>query len=201
MNKVLIIVFSFFHCLVFAQKNDSIMIKNQLKIEELKKRLSQLEGGKALSVTNCAEENVKLKLALKQYEDSVTKLNKYFNSNPNLNVSERIKTAVYSNFDASATSTNYDGNRQLDSIINIFKSGNNYKIKLVGHADKSGQENKNLALSKERAENLKLFLINKKNISADKIITEWYGSSMPAVKDATSTNSLKNRRVEVYLIH
>ena len=51
---------------------------------------------------------------------------------------------------------------------------------IVGHADKSGNEQTNITLSKQRAEKLKSYLIIASDkIKKEDISIEWHGSSQP----------------------
>lgn len=86
----------------------------------------------------------------------------------------------------------------LNAIIKNYESLNsNNKIVIVGHADKSGIEEKNIALSKQRAEKLKNYLIIASDkIKKENILIEWYGSSKP-IENLTEDKKEFNRRTEV----
>ncbi len=64
-------------------------------------------------------------------------------------------------------------------------------IKLIGHADKSGNAEYNLDLSKRRVENVKKYLVSQ-GYPAEKIATDYQGES-----NAGSKEHFFNRRVEV----
>lgn len=87
----------------------------------------------------------------------------------------------------------------LNEIIKKYESNSNHKIVIVGHADKSGNEEKNLVLSKQRAENLKNYLIIASDkIKAENIMVEWHGSSKP-VPNLPENKKELNRRTEIVL--
>ncbi len=88
---------------------------------------------------------------------------------------------------------------ELDQLIKNYESNSNRKITIVGHADKSGDESKNVILSKQRAENLKKYLIIASDkIKKENIIIEWEGSSKP-IQNLPEDKQQLNRRVEISL--
>ena len=68
---------------------------------------------------------------------------------------------------------------------------------IYGHTDATGDETKNEALSRARAEATKAYLIAKYHIPSDRIKTKGYGSSKPI--DGTTANDVANRCVEVII--
>lgn len=87
----------------------------------------------------------------------------------------------------------------LNEIIKQFESKPSQKIVIKGHADKSGVEDRNIALSKQRAEKLKSYLI----IASDKIKKEdveieWHGSTKP-ISNLPANKKELNRRTEVVI--
>ncbi|MEW5972070.1 MAG: OmpA family protein, partial [Pseudomonadota bacterium] len=69
------------------------------------------------------------------------------------------------------------------------------KIRIIGHTDSSGDTNKNLMLSQQRAEAVKAYLIAK-NLPAHLLSTEGSGSSKPVADNATAEGRKRNRRIE-----
>ncbi len=88
---------------------------------------------------------------------------------------------------------------ELNILIKSFEATPNTKIIINGHADKSGDETKNIALSKQRAENLKKYLIIASDkIKANDIILEYFGSEKP-ISDLPRNKQFLNRRTEILL--
>lgn len=88
---------------------------------------------------------------------------------------------------------------QLDEVIKNYESNSNKKVTIIGHADKTGDESINISLSKQRAENLKNYLIIASDkIKKDNIIIEWKGSSMP-IQNLSENKQELNRRTEITL--
>jgi len=178
----------------FSQTKDSLAIKNQKQIQDLKERLSKLDK------ENSAEALIEKleKLVLKQ-QDSIAKLN-YLLSNK-LNYSEvQLDYARNCNcdlifYDINQPKINYSESKEVANIIGKLKS--NSKIKIVGHADKTGIEYRNQKLSEQRAKMLLEYLVLQKLISKENISIEWFGSSKP-INGLTDDKQYLNRRVEVY---
>ena len=70
-------------------------------------------------------------------------------------------------------------------------------IVLSGHADSTGTEKYNDALSLERANAVKEYLVKNFNISSGKIAVTGYGEGMPVTSNNTSKGRALNRRVEI----
>lgn len=71
-----------------------------------------------------------------------------------------------------------------------------WTLKLSGHTDNQGNADKNMLLSEKRAKSVKKFLVTK-GVSADKILTEWFGPNKPIETNDTEAGRQKNRRVEM----
>jgi len=69
-------------------------------------------------------------------------------------------------------------------------------FEIAGHTDNSGSPAVNLQLSKERAEQVKSYLLSNFAIAADKLTVAYYGDTRPAVPNTSSENRALNRRVE-----
>ncbi len=69
-------------------------------------------------------------------------------------------------------------------------------FEIAGHTDNSGSPAVNLQLSKERAEQVKSYLLSNFATAADKLTVAYYGDTRPAVPNTSSENRALNRRVE-----
>ena len=67
---------------------------------------------------------------------------------------------------------------------------------IEGHTDDLGEEETNRALSLERADAVRQALVNV-GIEPERIATQGYGESMPAVENSNDANRRINRRVEI----
>ena len=100
----------------------------------------------------------------------------------------------------------------LNRIAEILKKFKDYKVTVVGHAnkvtdnpDEETVDNMNQwgrasqPLSKERAEAIKAYL-TKRGVSAGSLSTEGMGGTKPVVNPKDKDNNWKNRRVEFILV-
>ncbi|UEQ76543.1 OmpA family protein [Chryseobacterium arthrosphaerae] len=76
---------------------------------------------------------------------------------------------------------------QLDNLVAILKAFPDAKIKIGGYTDKTGDEAKNVKLSKERAEYIKAALV-KAGVGAQVLEAEGYGSKFAKV-DASASDA------------
>ncbi|NLR63534.1 OmpA family protein [Chitinophaga varians] len=82
----------------------------------------------------------------------------------------------------------------LDRVAELLKR-KNLNLKLSGHTDNVGSKERNLALSRERAESVKSYLVAK-GVNASKIEAVGYGMTQPIASNKTAAGRQKNRRVE-----
>ncbi|MBK8255381.1 MAG: OmpA family protein [Polyangiaceae bacterium] len=73
------------------------------------------------------------------------------------------------------------------------------KIEVQGHTDDSGSEDFNKALSQQRADAVRTWLVNA-GVSADKLVAKGYGYEKPLGDNRIRTGRQKNRRVELVIL-
>ena len=86
----------------------------------------------------------------------------------------------------SSTELEPGSQTQMDNLLAIMKAFPDAKIKVGGYTDKTGDEAKNVSLSKARAEYIKKWLTDK-GVGAQVLDAEGYGSKF-ATMAATATN-------------
>jgi OOP family OmpA-OmpF porin len=96
-----------------------------------------------------------------------------------------------SNLSAQALNT-------IKQAANTFKTKGNARITATGHADKSGPENYNMALSLRRANAVKDALV-REGVPATAIAVIGRGESQPLVPTADGVREPQNRRVEIVI--
>jgi outer membrane protein OmpA-like peptidoglycan-associated protein len=203
-------------------KLDSTAVKNQQLINGIKNRINTIENIGNPNDANSTQIN-ELKAKLKVQQDTIAYLKKiiaestakytknYINSKSNKELNAELNNSAVTVknlglcncvrlfFKPYQTVLNYKEFNSIDSIVSLLHSKPSAKLKIEGHADKSGAEKINVELSKKRVLALKEYLLNTAKVGSDKIITEWHGSAMPNV-DATSADSqFLNRRIEIIL--
>ena len=87
----------------------------------------------------------------------------------------------------------------LDQLAGLLLTRPEWKVKLSGHTDNTGVAEKNMELSKNRAQSVKDYLISK-GVKEYHIITEWFGQTQPVADNKTAEGRQKNRRVEMEIV-
>ncbi len=84
----------------------------------------------------------------------------------------------------------------LDRAAEQYMATGQTSIALAGHADKSGKDDYNVALSQRRADAVKAYMAGK-GVTDSAITTEAFGESRPLVDTADGVREPQNRRVEI----
>ena len=84
----------------------------------------------------------------------------------------------------------------LDNAAAAYAQTGRASVMLAGHADKSGSDAYNVALSQRRADAVKAYLAGK-GIADGAITTQAFGESRPLVETADGVREPQNRRVEI----
>jgi len=83
---------------------------------------------------------------------------------------------------------------KVGQVLQNFPSA---KILIEGHTDGDGDAQTNQKLSEQRAEAVRLYLINTFNIVATRIEAKGFGEDRPIVANDTPENKARNRRIEI----
>ncbi|HKQ69364.1 MAG TPA: OmpA family protein [Polyangiaceae bacterium] len=87
----------------------------------------------------------------------------------------------------------------LDAAASVLKEFPALKIEISGHTDTDGDREKNVELSKKRAESVKAYLVDK-GTDASRIQTRGVGPDEPMADNKTAAGRQKNRRIEFKVI-
>ena len=99
-------------------------------------------------------------------------------------------------FDFDQTKLRADQIPVLDENLKFLNEQSKLYIILGGHADERGSKEYNLQLSGERAETIKLYLINQ-GINAERIVIYTYGEDYPAKESHDESSWEYNRRADI----
>lgn len=88
----------------------------------------------------------------------------------------------------------------LSQVAAVFKSNPTMRVMIEGHTDNVGSAAKNLKLSDQRAKAVRLHLIDKNGVAADRIEAVGYGQTKPIAANASAKGRALNRRVEFNIL-
>ena len=91
-------------------------------------------------------------------------------------------------------------NKVLDEIVKVLKDYPDVKAEIQGHTDNNGERNKNVDLSKARAESVRKYLLDH-GTSPDRLTAVGFGPDQPVADNKSSSGRAKNRRVELKLVN
>jgi OmpA-OmpF porin, OOP family len=84
----------------------------------------------------------------------------------------------------------------IKEIAAVLKANPDWRVKIIGHTDDSGDDKINLQLSKNRAEMVKTYLVKYFQLNPMRFATEGMGETMPVSDNKTAEGRANNRRVE-----
>lgn len=114
---------------------------------------------------------------------------------------QEILNEVFSNLEFATGSAEIAASSyaSLDMLVELLEKRPEYRIYIAGHTDNTGNAKLNEKLSKDRAESVRKYLVDK-GIDPERIKTEGFGSSRPVESNETPEGRQKNRRVEFRVI-
>jgi len=87
----------------------------------------------------------------------------------------------------------------LDEVVQLLNENKRIRVQVEGHASSEGEDDHNQTLSEERAEAVLDYLVAH-GIDKERLVSEGFGSSVPADTNATVEGRENNRRVE-FVVH
>lgn len=101
-------------------------------------------------------------------------------------------------FETGSASIKPESYKLLDEILQSSVVAEGLKVGVYGHTDNVGGVQSNQALSEERANSVKSYLLSK-GLSAQRIEAKGFGPSNPIANNATAAGRAQNRRVQIVL--
>ncbi|MBM4398210.1 MAG: OmpA family protein, partial [Deltaproteobacteria bacterium] len=83
----------------------------------------------------------------------------------------------------------------LDRVAQTLKADRSFKVGVSGHADETGSEEYNAALSRRRAQGVVQYLVSR-GVQRSRLSIEAYGEACPAAGNESDEGRQRNRRVE-----
>lgn len=103
-------------------------------------------------------------------------------------------TEVY--FNSGDSTLRKDSKALLDELAGFLNAHPSLKLEIGGHTDTDGDAAANAALSDARSKSVVAYLVES-GISAERLSSKGYGSSMPIAPNDTPANKQLNRRTEL----
>lgn len=88
--------------------------------------------------------------------------------------------------------------QQLDDLAALLQQHPEHTLRVEGHADATGSETVNQQIAQQRAESVKRYLVEQRQIAPERISAISAGASRPIDSNETESGRQKNRRVEIY---
>ncbi|MEA2017847.1 MAG: OmpA family protein [Campylobacterota bacterium] len=107
---------------------------------------------------------------------------------------QQIKKIVY--FNHGLYNINKKEQKNVNNIILLAKEAFGYQLVIEGHTDSIADAQFNMQLSKQRAIAIENILLTV-DIDKKRIVTKWYGETMPIASNITEYTRAKNRRVTI----
>lgn len=116
-----------------------------------------------------------------------------------LNVKELKVGEAYTINDILYATNSYELNQRSKFILKGFarflKENPTISVLIQGHTDDVGDDNKNMALSDNRAKGVKDYLVSQ-GVKASRLKSKGYGETEPKVPNSSASNRAKNRRTD-----
>jgi len=160
---------------------------------ETSQELSKTQGQLAETKEQLAETNKQLTETSQQVVDTNKRINE-------LDQYELVKVVTLP-FDLNSAKLTDAAKAQLDELASKAPSAKTYLVEIQGYADPTGDFDKNLKLSQDRADAVAQYLTVKHHIPLRRImIPMGYGETKLLDTSPTAAGLAKNRRVEVRIM-
>lgn len=109
-------------------------------------------------------------------------------------------TAGELNFAADSAVLVEDSIAKLDTLTEFLRGMEGRKVLFEGHTTNVGDEDSQIALSKQRAQAVADHFVETKALKASMILVEGKGGTMPVGDNETEEGKARNRRVEITVL-
>jgi outer membrane protein OmpA-like peptidoglycan-associated protein len=110
---------------------------------------------------------------------------------------ERIVIRQQVNFDTGKATIKKNSFLLLKTVAKILSLHTDFtKVRVEGHTDKRGNDQKNLKLSQDRADSVRKHLVEVGGIDPARLQSIGFGPAQPIATNATNAGRARNRRVE-----
>lgn len=102
-------------------------------------------------------------------------------------------------YDTGLASLDMRSKYELDHLTTLMNKYPSLKVELAGHTDSEGDDDMNMNLSQERANNVLQYLLNK-GLDASRMEAKGYGETSPLESNETPEGRKVNRRTELRIV-
>ncbi|MFY0601723.1 MAG: OmpA family protein [Cyclobacteriaceae bacterium] len=92
-----------------------------------------------------------------------------------------------------------DSNAKLDQVVALLNKHEDFKLKISGYTDNTGDPAYNVDLSDKRAHAAESYIVSK-GIDASRVSAKGYGAENPIADNDSAEGRAKNRRVEFEIV-
>src|SRR2546423_1540234 len=115
--------------------------------------------------------------------------------------SQESNRRAASSFKVNSAVISPEDRQALDELARKAATTKGYVIEITGHADSTGNVERNRALSQQRADAVVRYLQENHDIPLRRIVTPFgYGDLRPVADNGTAEGRKQNRRVEVKIL-
>lgn len=101
-------------------------------------------------------------------------------------------------FDTGSSAIKPELRNVLTQFAQSLKDAPDTRLRVIGHTDNTGGDAVNMPLSRDRANTVRNFLVDR-GISSGRIETDGRGAQEPVASNGSASGRAQNRRVEIYL--
>lgn len=111
-------------------------------------------------------------------------------------IKEKGRVTLEVLFDTNKAIIKKNYTKDIDNLADVMKNQSDLNVTIEGHTDNVGNAAFNKKLSKNRADAVKAYLIEKGGVNAKQLKAVGYGLAKPVASNKTKEGRAKNRRVE-----
>jgi outer membrane protein OmpA-like peptidoglycan-associated protein len=111
-----------------------------------------------------------------------------------------LKTAFDNlEFETGRSKIKEESIQSLNELAEVLVKKEEWELQIAGHTDNVGKAQSNLILSKQRAEAVRDFMVER-GIATERLSVLYFGQTMPIESNDTKEGRQANRRVEMTII-
>jgi outer membrane protein OmpA-like peptidoglycan-associated protein len=104
------------------------------------------------------------------------------------------------NFEFNSAKLLPEARPALDKAVQILKDNPAMRVRIEGYTDSVGSDSYNMKLSQERADAVRVYLIEHADIDPQRIQAKGFGETNPVASNDTDEGRAENRRIEFVVV-